>query len=871
MTRPLLLVLFLTPVHCFDHACRTDSGLGQSLAAWLRATLLGVFAVASLLNLPAPVDAQDLPTGFEEGLFEIRVHGFSPETRLVALAPDGAILVPLDEVLALTGVVTAEQNGMLGVVKATGRDTVWLDPALPAMIEGDTTAVDPAALVRSNGTLLLSTDLVERLLDATVEVDWSLLRITLSRDPPFPTQLAAEREARRAHALLLDPASDPVAEDFPIRPRTGGGVVSWTFSSPELNPFSRPSLHSEIGLAVLGGEAALGVQAQRGGSDDAGAFTSGRYYRPFPDNSWLTQLFLGDVTTRGALSRSVRGVVLTNRPRRLDPLFDQVIVDPGLPPGWQYEVYRDGRLLGYSDPSSPQPVLVPLAYGRTPLQVRMYGPSGELIQRDLLYQVPPDHLPPGRIEYSAGGGACPDVACTASAYMDTRYGLIRSVTIGAGMEYLRGDSVTDRWRGSGVLSLAPEGPFTAEIQVLQKAFTRAALRYNGPVGWSGRVSGRLMTPGAGAVSPGPASGDRWQLNSDLGTPWGRLSLFGSGQVPGPTDHWRLAASRSFHGAFLQGSIQGGSFLEGRLLGLRAAYALPRRLIENASVSAGLQLGTRETSMVEVGGALNLPDEISLNGNLRWQPNSGPTVSLGMSYQLGDAARFRGYFSASHEQSRASYVARGGLAYGKGTGVHPVPEYAVSMAGARGRVFEDHDGDGQFGPGDVPATDLLIQIGALRARTDSAGRYELWGLQPYDVVAASVDTVRSFLPTWQPTHYRVGLRPVPHVYNVVDFPLTRVREVMGRLEAGERVATAAGIGVQLVSEETGEVHEVLTFSDGSYYFTRVSAGRYRLNIRPAALQALEAQAIPEGLQVFIPHQGEDPFVELEPIRLVSVKP
>jgi len=139
-----------------------------------------------------------------------------------------------------------------------------------------------------------------------------------------------------------------------------------------------------------------------------------RAFRSDPDAHLLgplkaTHIGFGDVEgfdTR--LTGSVaagRGAVVTNRPLTARTAFDRTRIEGDLPTGWEAEIYRNGELLGFAKSDGSQRYVfddVQLLYGENRVRVVLYGPQGQVREREELIDVAQDNVPKGKTWYWLG-------------------------------------------------------------------------------------------------------------------------------------------------------------------------------------------------------------------------------------------------------------------------------------------------------------------------------------------------------------------------------------------------------------------------------------------------------------------------------------
>jgi hypothetical protein len=100
-----------------------------------------------------------------------------------------------------------------------------------------------------------------------------------------------------------------------------------------------------------------------------------------------------------------RGAVVTNRPLTARTAFDRTRVEGDLPSGWEAEIYRNGELLGFAKSDASQRYVfddVQLLYGENRIRVVLYGPQGQVRERDELLNVGQDNVPKGKTWYWVG-------------------------------------------------------------------------------------------------------------------------------------------------------------------------------------------------------------------------------------------------------------------------------------------------------------------------------------------------------------------------------------------------------------------------------------------------------------------------------------
>ena len=838
-----------------------------------------------LLHAQVPV-----PPVFEEGIVEVVAERLAPITVIVLVDSSGTMLLPVQQLLRHFGYVprtdgeTTAIPGLDGVrvVLDTRAGTLTIGPVVENLA--------PAEIIARGGEVYLRADRLAAMLEAELSFHAASLTWIVTRRTALPAQQRVIAEQRRA--MLLAHQRHAVAEahdSVRYLAKTGAGVLDWEVSTVGLDPGSRTSARTRLSSAVLGGDLAVGF-----GLDmdriTSNPFRDGvlRYHRVFPRSRLVSQVRAGNITTSGVFSRFVRGVELGNRPFHPGTVTGDIVLRPDLPTGWEYEVFQGNHLLGFSEPGDRDGVSIPLRSGTTPVQVRLLGPAGEEVVTTLLYQAPVSLLPRHRFEYVVAAGRCEGRTCETFAHADARLGATSFLTVGGGVEYVA-DSAGSRARPYAVSSFTTGTDLTGELQVMPDALSSATLGLYPRDGSVLRARASRSRPGFGAVSVVPAGLARWdteltwdeRIRRAPGSPAGfagrlpihslRLTAGAMGSDDRGLARWRATAGVGMRAGFTELRYEHERLAHRpHLLGVRtsfvaagAARARAIRPLINLTI-AGDGHGFR---IFEFGGSLQPAPAHVLSAGFSWShENRRPGISLGWIARTGGTM-------STVRATTGRPGATTAITVSGSTANDPLGNFTTrastlsGYAGIAGVVYVDQDGDGTFSEGDDVVPGAALVAGGIPVVADSLGRFSVWGIQPYAVTALAVDSARIPDPSWASAVPVIRVRPVPNHALRVDVPLVRTRELIGTVIAGTGIPTAGGIALLITDVESGESASARTFSDGQFYISRVRPGRYRLEIAPSSLDALRARPEPASLEFVVPATGDNPVVELPPVRLV----
>jgi Carboxypeptidase regulatory-like domain len=825
-------------------------------------------ATVALLTLAALSDAgaqQRAP--LDEGLFELFVQRLADRVPLVTLVDSaGGVLVPLHPVLDEVGIPVQDAGDSLVLEWPPDAWRTVVRPGAREVTVGDRTrSFPPSAWVDRDGEQYVATDVLALILAARVDVSWPDLVVMVSGNTEFPAVKRLEREAERSRGRFQSALVDPGRfSSLPYEGGTGGFAAGWGFSMAEAGGQKRGTLTGALGASVLGGGLEVG---------GTGAFTEGRvaqatdlfgrYSRVFPGSHLVRRVQVGDVLSEGTLARRIEGVVVTNQPFVTPRYFGEAVMTPAVPAGWEYEVYQGEQLVGVSTSDSPSEIRTPLNYGNTPVRIRLLGPAGQEVSEELTYVVPQGRVPPGALRYTLGGGRCQDPGCDSYWFGEALRGFTPWLTAGVGVDRLAAGDTTDVLPFTQ-LDVSPRPSLNAQIQARGSSFFRTAVQYaaagrgslSASYAWTGSdaasLSGQGWAAQASASGPAPLVGGRWVS--------GNLLMRGLEQ--GRLDSWQASMATTFRRSHVVLGYESG-LQSHDIATLRLFHTLGPRLpagLDDATLSAALGASALGMELAELGATVRTSGNALLNAQLRLRRGASPVLTLGAS--IRSAA---GWFQARSTRGGGSGTfvgGDGGVAYSPGTGFLAVPTESVGRSGVAGAVFRDLNGNGVRDADEPPETDAVVVVDGRRIHTDERGRFEAWEVTPYEGIAVGVDSL-SLGADWAPAGDPVLLRPAPDRFNRVDLPVHRTREVMGSVVTGESDRPVAGVRVEVVDQAGQVVASDHTFSDGVFYFQRVSPGAYLLRVGGTGGTAVEA---PFG----VPPQ-EGPPLELPPIRLAPPRP
>lgn len=703
-----------------------------------------------------------------------------------------------------------------------------------------------------------------RLFELPISFDFSELRVYLPRDDRYP---AIQKMRRRlAQEQLRRERTD--VQDTHLMPRKSstvdGAAVDWRLSMNSIQSQQRYYYGLTLGGMLLGG----GLNLSSTGSNDE-PFDPDRmnfkWQYALDNNSYLTSVTLGDVYTAGTFSRSLRGAQITNRPVVSRRFYQTIEVTDFVGPGWEVELYVNGRLTDftYTDNSGTYHFLVDITYGSSYIELKMYGPSGEVKTQELYHQVPFNLVPPGTAEYTVTAGNTRSQENQDSYLQGSlHYGIVKSLTAGLSLETpLSGnrDSLPNSYALDA--SYQVRGDLAVSGSYIDGYELRGNVNFNRPsfLTFSGSYSVfqedpvrnpvRLKSRAVASVSKPLRYKDQYL---------GVRGFVTSTQYHGHND---LTASLGLSGSFWRTqfnylgtlhrtgySNRTGTSLISRFFAMPrfVPWVFPQFSVEydhtNSMLrSYGVHLSKRvfRTGRLALSyerDAISKSNTISLSLDLY---NSFATMS-------SRARRSAGRSSFTQTQSGSFVVDK------KSGTILMDRRTSVGFGSAVIRPFRDDNNNGVYDEGESFLSGLKARIRGARGKVAGKnGFYYYDRLRPYDQYTVEIDTSSMDNPLLKPSHDRFTVEISPNMVTTIDVPVVVGAEINGTVTRDLVNGTfgVSGIKVAFVEQNTEVLTEISTFASGEFYYLGLRPGQYRAYIDSEQLARLGYRAQP-------------PFVEFE---------
>ena len=849
---------------------------------WLRkaAMLLSLGAGsigASAPSVPAPVAKPWTADPDEQFLLDVNIHQLRlGDTVRAYNPPEGTCVVLGDFLTALDVPMRID----LTAKRASGwafreSNKISIDiAALKATYGAKNEPIAPGTVRETPEGWCIQASALGRWFGITVKPLTSGSALVLESDEKLPIELAMERKQRAAHLhhASFDLASLPQVR-VPYRMWRSPALDFVVSGGVTYRASNGVKVDRQTSVYAAGEIAHLSYDAQA--TTDASGKPSLlrlRAFRSDPDGHLLgplkaTHFGFGDVEgfdTRltGAVAAG-RGAVVTNRPLTARTAFDRTRIEGDLPTGWEAEVYRNGELLGFAKSDSSQRYAfddVQLLYGENTVRVVLYGPQGQVREREELIDVGQDNVPKGKTWYWLGANQPsrdlitlekpPDSGLPrAQAALSIEHGLDTRTSIGLLARALLIDDqrltfvegTVRRSVGNALLEVSAaresNGGTAAHAQLLGKF---------GPV----YVNVDALIANDFHLQGGTPQTSR-EVRAALDTPF----RIGKALVPAHAEaHFvRHADGSRLLEAAARLSATIDRFNLGAEVGLSKNYvtAGPE---PPGELKFGL-LGSGHIGAVRIRGSTEF--DVKPSGRFRdaelsayWSASEESDWEGVLAY---DRVQKRGRARITHIMRLDSFAlaltgeatTRREFALGFNLNFSLDPRHGLTLSRrplaeggmVHATVFRDLNDNGELDPGEPLEKGALITTGSrqVQRRTDAKGSVTIGGLTAFVPVPVGVDVTSLDDPMLVPKKALQVVVPRPGVAADVPIALVGGGDVEGALiKSGE--LGYEGVDLELVDRSGKAVETARTDFDGFFLFDRVPYGEYRLRVSAASAGA-----------------------------------
>lgn len=733
-----------------------------------------------------------------------------------------------------------------------------------ATVNGTTFTLAQAEFQFNGVEMYLRLDQFKRLFGLEMTFDFSQLRILLPLNDQFPAYKRLQRKQMRDKLRKTEEALKNLKVIPHKRELFSGGVADWTLST---NPVGGGGHYADvvIGSMLLAGDLTLSGTGNSATGIEADQLNYHWRYA-FDTNPYISQAELGSVNPGGILSRSLDGALLTNRPLTQRSYFQTINITGALEPGWEVELYADGKLIDFveADQGGEYNFSVDVNYGSSDLQLKMFGPNGEIRTENRHVRVPYTLIPRRQFEYTVAGGR--DAVINNNRWYSQGvgyYGITHWLSAGVGADIPltpssgKGSEEAKLFSGEATAQIA--GSLIANTSIAPNHKTLISLNYSMPSAISADLS---VTQFQKNLFRNPV-----EQKSNLA-----LSLSAPIHLGSRYFGLRYYVARDSYATFRSTTVNyglTGSFWRiycnylGRYKTTEFPTRTTRALSSQTLVSTDLVRWLRPQFRIDYDHTLNtlsrfgvyITRRVFKTGQVSLSYEHSPqnrtnSILLGINFFTG-AANFSTRAQYSDQKLSMSQIQRGSIRYDRAAGaVRFDRRNGAGYGSAVVRPFVDINNDGMIGKNEEILKGVKARISGVGGRPIGRGRMFYYdGLRPYDSYTIQVDPTSIDNPMLRPAYENYKVSVNPNVVTTIDVPVVMAADISGLVERQTQAGKVGvgGITLHVINLTKDIVTEITTFSSGQYYYLGLIPGKYRAYLDPAQMERYGYVSEPASLE------------------------
>lgn len=700
-----------------------------------------------------------------------------------------------------------------------------------------------SAMQEMDGLVFLHSDSFGEVFDLYTQFDYRNLEVTLHTDLDLPIykQLRQDLMRKSMNNRQVENADTVLRPKYSIL-KFGG--LDWDFSMNKWVGLTQGEKEQTMNSSVptrgslnIGGELGYGdFQARINWFDNSKLDYRNidfRWNKVLTTQNVLRQITLGRLngSSFSSIFQPITGIRLTNAPPVARKEFGVHTIRDFTHPFWIVELYLNNQLVDFvkTDETGLYLFEFPLNYGTNTLSLRFFGPTGEEeVQEESLF-VPFILLPKKELIYTIHAGLVHDLKYEKIANVQVDYGLTKTFTLGAGIEYYSGLGdrlfiprfttssklgknmmLSSEWlpgqKLSGVWNTRTKSGITLDLsfenlQEGQTAFPQ--LNYLSLRRFSASIPFKTKRkPYTSRINLTEFVYPNSKIQS---LQW---SVFG--ELFGTFSNFSTYVSRFNHEIFLTSTLQ-------------QTYMLPAGWRLNARAQVNYQRMDFSNLMIGL--------EKPLSRNLRmtsfYQTNFNfKNTLLGLSLKF-DLGIFQG---ATNSRIQGDQLLINQSLMGSVVHDQIDKNLTFSSRSELGRStlillpYLDLNDNGVKDKEESYEFDLAAKVkGASVSKDQNSGVTRIKNLIPYQQYLIELDENSLADISWRLDHKKIQVTIKPGGANELEIPIKVVNEIEGKVLLNNELI--GGIKIQFYNQQNQLIKEVISQHDGTFFFSDLKAGNY----------------------------------------------
>ena len=741
--------------------------------------------------------------------------------------------------------------------------------------------------------LYLQPEIFSEVFGLDFNVDLNNLMLNLETEQEIPAvmkQLRAQRR-RLADSNRMEESFYPIRHNLD-RKFLDGGFLDYSLTGLSTTGQKSFNYNSTIGAQLAGGDLQGSIFGSLTSEFNSFQTDNFRWRYIIRENPAISKITVGQTTMDGVLGNPYTGIRLTNEPIEPRRFFDEFEVQGSTFPLSEVELYMNNALIDFkqADELGNYRFLTPLYYGSSQLDLRIYGPTGQVVERSNRIQVPFTLLPKGDINYYVNAGQL-DVPIIGSleksmaVQANSSMGLTSWLTGKLGLEYYEHGFEDNRPVLTSRLSGRIKSNYILTLEGVSNSYYRSTLNAIYPSSTSFSLDYVNFTSRQNIYN---TSGNDHQIIASFFRPF---VLFKR------NFNFRASTFNRYRDGSSYATMRFDLNAKFRKLSIKLGYT--DRLINTYNVFQPSNSSYVESSATySISRDRNLPALIRgtfLRAQMVYVPSENSFESLEglVSRHLGRTGRFqlavgRNFISdynsvrfnliidldrvrsnSTFAGVKGSYTVtqniRGSVGYDTNFGnLLFTSRDQVGRSATAVRLFVDNNNNQEFDSEDHIITDGNIRMTRSGAQTTHKnGVLYLTQLQSYYRYNMEMNKGSVPNPMLVPEFEKFSIVTDPNTFKQIDIPFYMSGVIDGMVERTTEDGITKGIGglkLILESEERGINKIIRTYSDGSFYDYELPPAKYTLKVDQSQLDLLSAVSEPGELEFEVQAIAEGDFVE-----------
>ncbi len=703
--------------------------------------------------------------------------------------------------------------------------------------------------------LYVRLETLNQIFDLNADFDFTLLRVFLRLDENFPVYKKLKRKIAREKLDKEEIALKDFVNIKSTKTYLEAGSVDWLLSTNPIGVKSKHYYNLRFGSMALGGDLLI-TSGGSFGDEDSKLFDTDqldyKWHYVFNKNTFITQAEIGNVTGGGALSRSLDGLMVTNRPQVRRKFFQSIIISDFVGPDWEVELYIDNKLADYvmTKADGMYEFSTDVFYGSSNIELRMYGPNGEYLIKEHIVRVPYTLIPKNEFEYAiAIGDGFENREIKKFIQTNSIYGVTDKITLGISSEIpLSPDENSKPLMGLDA-TYQIIGNMTFNAALIPNYLNRARLNYSLPsvlnlnVDFAKYAVNPIKNPLAtqynvhfAISSPlkvfGQNVGVRYNVSYDKYLETSAINMNYGANVSANPIYFTYIGQYKINNNFYdsESQMQSQILLSTSLLKfIRPQFRVDYNHTTSMLEKYGLFFAKRIFRTSQLG--------FSYERNNQSKSN---TFMLTINF-LQAFADFTSRFSKNANSTSYNQMQKGSIRYdSQNKAFHFDRNNSIGFGAAVVKPFLDDNYNGVMDNEEEYLEGLRAKIKGARVNVTGSTtqrKYFYNNLRPYEEYIVQIDQYSLDDPMLKPTHENYKVKINPNVVTSIKVPIVTASELSGKVERKLGLITSGlgGFKVYIMNLSKETLLELPTFNSGDFYYLGLIPGSYRAYLDKGALE------------------------------------